>query len=45
MDGLQYSLENESLNLLQRVGTRNRATGKRVKIELSGGALWIFISY
>jgi thiamine pyrophosphokinase len=45
MDGLQYSLENETLNLLKRVGTRNRATGKRVKIELSGGALWIFISY
>lgn len=45
MDGLQYGLENESLDLLKRVGTRNRATDTRVSIQLSSGALWIFVSY
>ncbi len=45
LHGLQYTLSNEILDLEHRVGTRNIANSERVKIELTGGALWLFIAY
>ena len=41
--GLEYSLNKENLNLLSRVGTRNKANDDNLKIEFSEGALVIFI--
>jgi len=45
MDGLQYTLNDEILDLHDRIGTRNIAISDQVKIEVSSGALWLFIAY
>lgn len=41
--GLEYALENEDLNLLSRIGTRNKAIDDIIEIEFSEGDLIIFI--
>lgn len=41
--GLKYALHNEDLNLLSRIGTRNKATDDCIEIEFSEGELIIFI--
>ncbi len=41
--GLEYPLNNENLNLLSRVGTRNKANDDNLKIEFSEGTLVVFI--
>lgn len=41
--GLEYPLNNEDLNLLSRIGTRNKATEDLVTIDYSEGNLVIFI--
>jgi len=41
--GLEYPLNKEDLNLLSRVGTRNKANDDIVTIEYSEGSLVIFI--
>lgn len=41
--GLEYPLKKEDLNLLSRVGTRNKATDDIITIEYSEGNLVIFI--
>lgn len=45
MQGLKYTLTNETLDITDRVGTRNSATQDEVSIEVSSGALWIFVAY
>jgi len=45
LHGLEYGLNNETLDLEERVGTRNIARSEQVKIELTSGALWLFIAY
>jgi thiamine pyrophosphokinase len=45
MRGLKYTLSNASLDIRERVGTRNIATDSQIQIELSSGALWIFVTY
>ena len=41
--GLEYPLNNEALNLLSRIGTRNKANQDFVTIEYTEGALVLFI--
>ena len=41
--GLEYSLNKENLNLLSRVGTRNKANDDNLKIDFSEGTLVVFI--
>ena len=41
--GLEYPLNNEDLNLLSRIGTRNKANQDFVTIEYTEGALVLFI--
>ena len=41
--GLKYSLNKEDLNLLSRIGTRNKATDDIITIDYSEGNLVIFI--
>ncbi len=41
--GLEYPLNNEDLNLLSRIGTRNKANQDFVTIEYTDGALVLFI--
>ncbi|WP_313580865.1 thiamine diphosphokinase [Chishuiella sp.] len=41
--GLEFSLKNEDLNLLSRIGTRNRAIDDHVEIKFTEGNLIIFI--
>lgn len=41
--GLEFPLNNENLNLLSRIGTRNRATEDIVQIDFSEGDLIIFV--
>jgi len=43
--GLKYPLNNETLNMHQRIGTRNIATSKDVSISIKTGDIWIFVSY
>lgn len=45
LGGLQYTLNNEVLDLHERVGTRNIAISEQVQINISQGALWLFIAY
>ena len=42
-NGLEYPLNNEDLNLLSRIGTRNKANQDFVTIEYTDGALVLFI--
>ena len=42
-NGLEYPLNNEDLNLLSRIGTRNKANQDFVTIEYTEGALVLFI--
>ena len=42
-NGLEYPLNNEDLNLLSRIGTRNKANQNFVTIEYTEGALILFI--
>ena len=41
--GLLYPLNNEDLNLLERIGTRNKAITNKVKITYSSGELVLFV--
>lgn len=41
--GLKYPLQNEDLNLAQRIGIRNEAISNEVSIEFTEGNLLIFI--
>ncbi|WP_417430161.1 thiamine diphosphokinase [Halpernia sp.] len=43
--GLQWELNNEDLNILKRIGTRNRALENEVEINFESGNLIIFIHY
>jgi len=43
--GLKWSLNNEDLNLLERIGTRNIAANDEIKITYQSGDLLIFINH
>jgi thiamine pyrophosphokinase len=45
LSGFQYLLNNESLSLVNRVGTRNIAISDTPFIHFESGALWIFVEY
>lgn len=45
LSGFQYLLNNESLSLVNRVGTRNIAISETPSIHFESGALWIFVEY
>jgi thiamine pyrophosphokinase len=45
MSGFQYLLNNESLSLVDRIGTRNIAVSDTPSIHFESGALWIFVEY
>jgi thiamine pyrophosphokinase len=45
LSGLQYLLNNESLSLVERIGTRNIAVSDTPSIHFESGALWIFVEY
>ena len=45
LSGFQYLLNNESLSILDRVGTRNIASSESPEIQFKSGDLWIFVEY
>jgi thiamine pyrophosphokinase len=45
LTGFQYLLNNESLSLIDRVGTRNIAVSETLSVHFESGALWIFVEY
>jgi thiamine pyrophosphokinase len=45
LSGFQYLLNNESLSLVDRIGTRNIAVSDTPSIHFESGALWIFVEY
>jgi thiamine pyrophosphokinase len=45
LSGFQYSLNNESLSLVDRIGTRNIAVSETPSIHFESGALWVFVEY
>jgi thiamine pyrophosphokinase len=44
-EGLQYTLNNETLTFGKRIGTRNRAIKNNVRISFNEGVLLIYISH
>lgn len=45
ISGFQYTLNNEGLALVDRVGTRNIAICDTPEIKFESGALWVFVEY
>jgi thiamine pyrophosphokinase len=45
LSGFQYLLNNESLSLVNRVGTRNIAISETPSVLFESGALWVFVEY
>lgn len=43
--GLQYSLQNETLQFTKRIGTRNKAIENTVAITFKSGDLFIFVNH
>ncbi|MBC7555455.1 MAG: thiamine diphosphokinase [Chryseobacterium sp.] len=43
--GLEWTLNNEDLNILNRIGTRNRAVEEQVEINFEEGELIIFLHH
>lgn len=44
-EGLEYSLQNESLTFGKRIGTRNKAIQNNIKISFNEGNLVVFVSH
>jgi thiamine pyrophosphokinase len=45
LKGFQYLLNNESLSIIDRVGTRNIASSNTPSIVFNSGSLWVFVEY